>query len=78
MGRACLIAPVLTFDRDAVFTRHMIARHEALWPRHPFSFRIPDQDRIAVSDRPRSELVESPPDIQGSMRALLAGLDDGT
>ena len=76
MSRPNLIAPVLTFDRNAVVTRHMVARYEALWPGHPFTFRIPYQDRAAVSEQPRCELVESPPDIQGSMRALLAGLDD--
>ena len=76
MSRPNLIAPVLTFDRNAVVTRHMIARYEALWPDHPFTFRIPYQDRAAVADHPRCEPVAAPPDIQGTVRALLAGLDD--
>jgi len=69
-------AIVLTFDRNAVVTQHMIARYEALWPEHPFIFRIPYQDRTVVFDHPRCEFVSSPSDIQGSVRALLAGLDD--
>jgi hypothetical protein len=74
--RNTFLAPVLTYDRNAVVARHMIARYEALWPDHPFTFRIPYQDRAAVADHPRCEPVAAPPDIQGTVRALLAGLDD--
>jgi hypothetical protein len=38
-----LPAIVLTCDRYHLFTAHMIARYEAMWPAHPFAFQVPYQ-----------------------------------
>ena len=72
-------ALVLTFDRNAVMTEHMIARYNACWPDHPFTFCIPYQSeaRRAVNWGGSSRAWIHAPDasIQGTMDALLADLD---
>lgn len=35
-----MIALVLTFDRNASITEHMMFRYREVWPDHPFVFRI--------------------------------------
>lgn len=72
-------ALVLTFDRNAVMTEHMIARYNTCWPDHPFTFCIPYQSeaRRAVNWGGSSRAWIHAPDasIQGTMDALLADLD---
>lgn len=67
---------MLTHDRTAAVARHMIARYEAVWPDHPFTFRIPYQHRSAVTDGPRCEFVPAPPGIRQTVEVLLADLPD--
>jgi len=69
-------AIVLTYDRNACVTRHMIARYESLWPNHPFTFRIPYQRQSAVADIPQCEFVPSPPEIKKTVDALIGDLRD--
>lgn len=76
MKPAAFKAIVLTYDRNACVARHMMARYEAVWPDHPFTFRIPYQQQSAVSDMPRCEFVPSPAGIKQTVEALLADLPD--
>jgi len=76
MTPATFRAIVLTHDRMACVARHMIARYATVWPDHPFTFRIPYQQRSAVADGPRCEFVPAPPGIKQTVEALLADLPD--
>ena len=76
MKPAAFKAVVLTYDRTACVARHMIARYESVWPDHPFTFRIPYQDRSAVVDNPRCEFVPSLPGIKQTVDALITDLPD--
>lgn len=69
-------ALVLTHDRNAAAAEHMMRAYDALWPSHPFVFRIPYQDRSLVAGGPRRERVPSPPGIAATIRTLLSGLPD--
>jgi hypothetical protein len=69
-------ALVLTYDRNAAVAEHMMRCYDAIWPEHPFEFRIPYQDRAMVADGTRRCLVQSPPSIKSTVDALLAGLPD--
>lgn len=69
-------AIVLTFDRNTIFTEHMILCYSELWPDHPFVFRIPYQnpERRILSDN--REYVLTPIDIKASVLTLLQDIDD--
>ena len=67
-------AIVLTCDRYHPFAGHMVARYQALWPSHPFTFHVPYQRRPLAGDRivPR----QTPEAIRATVLALLEGFDD--
>ena len=67
-------AIVLTYDRNAVLTEHMISRYEALWPQHPFEFRIPYQTTLKRPDS-RREYIKTVTDIKATVLQLIADLD---
>jgi hypothetical protein len=68
-------AIVMTYDRNRPYTQHMMARYEALWPDHPFVFRVPFQDAANPPNR-RAEYVHTPSAITPTVLALLADLPD--
>ncbi|MFM9010969.1 MAG: hypothetical protein ACKON8_08895 [Planctomycetota bacterium] len=76
MKPAAFTAIVLTHDRTACVARHMIARYAAVWPDHPFTFRIPHQRLSAVADMPGCEYVPAPAGIKQTVETLLADLPD--
>ena len=72
-------AIVLTFDMNHPITDHMIQTYQAIWPSHPFVFRVPYQ----VFPRPlkhkyqdKVELIETPRDIKRTVLSLIADLVD--
>lgn len=73
-------ALVLTFDRNAVLTEHMIHRYNQCWPGHPLTFHIPYQSESRKAENwggGQRVWVQSPADIPGTMAALLnAAADD--
>jgi len=66
-------ALVLTFDRNAAVAER---RYDAVWPDHPFEFRIPFQDPSRVADSPRRQLVRSLPGIRETILTLVGDLPD--
>jgi FkbM family methyltransferase len=67
-------ALVLTFDRNAVLTEHMIHRYNQCWPGHPLTFHIPYQSESRKTENwggGQRVWVPSPADIPGTMAALL-------
>jgi hypothetical protein len=69
-------AIVMTYDRNAVLTNHMITCYRELWPDHPFIFHIPFQQSercIPGNDR---KYLKTPPDIKATVLQLLEGLND--
>lgn len=72
-------ALVLTFDRNAVLTEHMIHRYNQCWPSHPFTFHIPYQSESRKTEDwggGQRVWVQSPADIPGTMAALLNAVAD--
>lgn len=69
-------AIVLTYDRNAIIARHMIACYNELWPDHPFIFRIPYQDRAVWPDSAQIEYIPTPREIRRTVLELLEGLND--
>lgn len=69
-------AIVLTFDRNAVLTQHMITCYRELWPDHPFIFRIPFQNPDRCSLSSDSEYRPTPADIRNTVLQLLMDLPD--
>ncbi len=69
-------AIVLTYDRNAILTEHMIRCYEDLWPDHPFVFRIPFQNFERCIPANNREYVKSPPEIKATVLLLLAGCED--
>jgi hypothetical protein len=68
-------AIVLSFDKYRAVTEHMIFRYEALWPDHPFSFRIPFQN-LRGNDSAHREYVHSPIGIKQTALRLLEDVND--
>lgn len=67
-------ALVLTFDRNAELTEHMIHQYNKCWPTHPFTFLIPYQSETRKElnwGGGQREWVVSPAGISGTMDALL-------
>jgi hypothetical protein len=64
-----LPAIVLTCDRYHLFTAHMIARYEALWPSHPFAFQVPYQRQPLRGPRITPHRTSEP--IRGTVLELL-------
>jgi len=72
--RPTLPALVLTCDRYHLFTAHMIARYEALWPSHPFAFQVPYQGEPLRGARITPRRTAEP--IRATVLALLRELPD--
>lgn len=69
-------AIILTYDRNAILTEHMIQCYNELWPDHPFTFRIPYQELERIQSGARREYVKTPKDIKNTVLTLLEGIDD--
>ena len=69
-------AIVLTYDRNAILTEHMMSCYHDIWPDHPFTFRVPYQDKNRCIPNGRVEFIESPPAIKASVLTLLHDLPD--
>lgn len=54
----------------------MITCYEKLWPNHPFIFCVPYQELPPSTHASQVQYIQSPPDIKGTVRALLNDLDD--
>lgn len=82
--RETMTAIVLTCQKHVPIAEHMIDRYDAVWPDHPFVFRLPEGDAsrsMAARHPGRVEVVPTDEgDGRGRFRAavlgLLAGLDD--
>lgn len=76
-----IVAVVLSHQRSMPVVDHMIGRYGALWPDHPFVFRLPDGTAVGeVVDR-HPGIVETAVipggDGRGRIRATALGLLDG-
>lgn len=72
-------AIVMTCDRYAPFTDHMIEAYERVWPGHPFTFRVPHQaepDERLRARGDRVEFVPTPSPIRDTVLGLIEGMDD--
>lgn len=72
-------AIVLTYDINHPLTDHMIQCYGALWPHHPFTFRIPYQgspDYLQSKFGGKVELIQTPSAIKSTVLTLLDDLDD--
>jgi hypothetical protein len=69
-------AIVLTCDRYRALTAHMIARYDALWPDHPFRFRVACQHLPSQPMTDRMEYRRCPEAIKATALALLEDLSD--
>ncbi|MEM9556293.1 MAG: hypothetical protein AAGC60_18705 [Acidobacteriota bacterium] len=68
-------AIVLTYDKYRLLAEHMVARYDALWPEHPFTWHVPYQQDTEFDGR-RVELVQTPPAIKDTVLTLLRDLPD--
>ncbi|MDX1409276.1 MAG: hypothetical protein R3330_14115, partial [Saprospiraceae bacterium] len=68
-------AIVLTYEKYRRLTDHMIHMYAELWPDNPFTFCTPYQKVSGKNETGRNYIL-CPPDIKGTVRALLEGLDD--
>ena len=73
-----MLAIVLSCDRYHAFARHMIARYEALWSNHPFTFRVPWQEHQPAIHPFRIEAVRTESGIRKTVLTLLKDIDDET
>ena len=71
-------AIVLTYDRNASITEHMIKCYEDLWPNNPFTFRISFQNENRCIIRSNREYIKTSPGIKETVLELLSDLDDET
>ncbi len=74
-------AIVLSCDRYHAFARHMILRYDRLWPRHPFTFRVPYQDESshhlqAMCATSRIEPRRTSAMIKPTLLSMIEDLDD--
>lgn len=74
-------AVVLTCQKYVPLAEHMIDRYAAVWPDHPFVFRLPDGSaarEMAVRHQGRVELVATDEgEGRGRFRAAVLGLLEG-
>jgi hypothetical protein len=68
-------AIVLTCDRFRAITEHMIRQYEALWPDHPFVFRVPYQN-LRGADTARLQFRQTSESIRATVLELLSDLDE--
>lgn len=70
-------AIVLSWDRNRVYVEHMVRRYALEWPGHPFEFHIPFQKADQPIAGARCRMIETPPDIVGTVLTLVENfLDD--
>jgi len=69
-------AIVLTYDRNATITEHMIKCYEDIWPNNPFTFRIPFQDKARCIYKKNREYIKTSPAIKDTVLELLNDLHD--
>ena len=69
-------AIVLTYDRNAIITEHMIKCYEDIWPHNPFTFRIPFQNNDRCINRSNREYIKTSPAIKDTVLELLSDLHD--
>ena len=69
-------AIVLTYDKNALLTEHMISCYKDLWPDHPFVFRIPFQSEERCIVSPDREYIHTSPEIKMTVLTLLCDLHD--
>ncbi|KQB96330.1 hypothetical protein AL073_10040 [Loktanella sp. 1ANDIMAR09] len=72
-------AIVLSCDKYHPMADNMIQSYNDLWPNHPFTFRVPYQVHPSLLVQRHGELLEpinTPPDIKGTLLALLEDLPD--
>jgi hypothetical protein len=74
--RGHLPAIVMTYDRYASLTRHMIRCYEMLWPDHPFEFLVPYQDRRRREGHSRMHFLETGMGFKDTVMTLLDGFTD--
>jgi len=68
-------AIVLSYEKYRRLTDHMIHMYAVLWPNNPFTFCTPYQ-KLSGKDGPDRKYILCPPDIKGTVLALLEGLDE--
>lgn len=73
-----MLAIVLSCDRYHAFAQHMMARYQALWRDHPFTFRVPWQERRPTCASCRIEPVRTDAGIRQTVLTLLEDIDDET
>lgn len=66
---------ILTFDKNRIFTEHLIGKYRELWPDHPFTFLIPYQTLRGIETKD-IKYVKSPSEIRQTVLSLLEGIDD--
>jgi len=71
-----MYAIVLTYDKNAVLTEHMIRCYEDLWSDHPFVFRIPFQHVSRCYPLKNREYLKTSTEIKATVFSLIADLDD--
>ncbi len=69
-------AIVLTYDKNAILTEHMISCYSKLWPDHPFTFLIPYQNPERCIPNTKRQYILTPPDLKFTVLTLLQDLDD--
>ncbi len=69
-------AIVLTYDRNAIITDHMISCYNEVWPDNPFTFRIPYQNKKRFISNARVEFIKSPSAIKATVLTLLHDLQE--
>ncbi len=73
-----MLAIVLSCDRYHDFARHMIARYQALWSDHPFTFRVPWQEHRPTFASFPIDPVRTEVGIRQTVLTLLEDIDDET
>ena len=68
-------AIVMTYDRNRVFTNHMIVRYRKIWSDHPFRFHIPYQS-LRGKNSEYQKFVKTSKDIKQTVLTLLEEFDD--
>jgi len=69
-------AIVLTYDRNAILTEHMVQCYNELWPNHPFIFVIPYQQNDRLVFSPQRKYIKTPKGIRDTVLTLLEDIDD--
>jgi len=68
-------ALVLTYDRNRIFTEHMILKYNELWPDNPFCFHIPYQNDTLVKATQRYKLIQSKAGVIETLWSLIDAME---